>query len=226
MRLPSHIDFAAFLQYSPRGISEVERQSRVLRDAIKRDGHLSVKSPERSERVRGIELIVQWLKRAHSIDSMLQEVIGPDHVLVPVPRSAPLARPDALWPSLRICNALVSAGLGAAVVPLIVRHTAVQKSAFAAAGQRPSAMDHYNSSAIDENVLIPKTPKITLVDDFVTRGATFIGMYPHIRSVLPQARVSCFALVRTTSFDPVSKIVAPVRGVITANLFGNTRREP
>jgi hypothetical protein len=102
----------------------------------------------------------------------------------------------------------------------------VQKSAFAGSGQRPSPADHFNTSKIDETALVSKPDDVTLVDDFVTRGATFLGMYPHVRQAFPDAKISCFALVRTMSFDPISTIVAPVKGVITRDLFGRTRRDP
>lgn len=207
--------------------SPVRRQSRVIRDAIKHDRHLTVRGSNGPRTVLGIELIVEWLKHSYSSDSALQEVLGPNHLLISIPRSAPLTRLDALWPSRRICQTLVAAELGAEVAPLLVRHTAVQKSAFAAAGQRPSAKDHLNSSKIDDGpALVSTHENVTLVDDFVTRGATFIGMYPHVRQAFPHAAISCFAVVRTISFDPISTIVAPIKGVITTNLFGNTRREP
>jgi len=110
MPLPSEIEFASFLQYSPRGNSDVERQSRVFRDAIKADGVLTVRDSEGLRVVRGIELIVESLK-AHSTEPLLSEVLGPHHMLIPIPRSAPLAKPDALWPSRRICEALAAVGL-------------------------------------------------------------------------------------------------------------------
>jgi hypothetical protein len=225
MPLPSKVEFVSFLQYSPRGTSDVERQSRVFRDAIKSDGVLTVRDSKGLRVVRGIELIVESLK-AHSTGSVLGEVLGPHHMLIPIPRSAPLAKPDALWPSRRICDALAAVGLGREVAPLLVRYKAVQKSAFAGTGQRPVALDHFNSTKIDESALISTPDRITLIDDFVTRGATFVGMYPHVRQAFPNAKISCFALVRTMSFDPISKIIAPVKGLITKDRFGNTRRTP
>jgi len=109
---------------------------------------------------------------------------------------------------------------------LLVRHKAVQKSAFAGPGQRPTALDHFNSTKINENALISRPDNITLVDDFVTTGATFIGMYPHVKRTFPDAKISCFALVRTISRDPISKIIAPVKGTITKDWFGKTWRTP
>src|SRR5262245_17897272 len=226
MPLPSEIEFVSFLQYSPRGDSPVERQSRVICYAIKEDGRIPIRDSEGLRKVRGIELIVGWLARAHSSEPVLREVLGPDHVLIPVPRSAPLVARDALWPSRRICDALVAVGLATEVTPLLVRHNAVQKSASAGPGQRPVALDHFNSTKTDDTALISRPDKITLVDDVVTRGATFIGMYPHVRRTFPDSRISCFALVRTISSDPISQIITPVRGTITKDRFGNTRRMP
>jgi hypothetical protein len=39
----------------------------------------------------------------------LKNYLGPDEVLVPAPRSSPI-KAGALWPALRICEALVAAG--------------------------------------------------------------------------------------------------------------------
>src|SRR6267143_3540503 len=133
---------------------------------------------------------------------------------MPIPRSAPLRSRDALWPARRICEALVAANLGAIVVPALVRHTAVQKSAIAPAGQRPGPIDHLNSAKVDIDSTVSAKQGITLVDDFITRGAHFLGMYPLVANAFPHQTISCFALVRTNSFEEVTAMIAPVTGTI------------
>jgi hypothetical protein len=55
---------------------------------------------------------------------------------------------------------------------------------------------------------------ITLVDDVVTRGASFVGMYARLREAYPNARIHCFALIRTISSGEIDAILDPVQGEI------------
>jgi hypothetical protein len=55
---------------------------------------------------------------------------------------------------------------------------------------------------------------ITLVDDVVTRGASFIGMYARLREAYPNAPIRCFALIRTISTGEIDAILDPVHGEI------------
>jgi len=146
--------------------------------------------------------------------------------LIPIPRSAPLRSKDALWPSRRICEALVQVGLGAEVTPLLKRVTAVQKAAFASdAIKRPDHTQHYDSTAIDNEVPTLIKRPMTLVDDVVTRGSSFIGMFRRVSEAFPGREISCFALVRTESAGDVVKIIAPIEGTITLHPSGKTYRD-
>ena len=57
--------------------------------------------------------------------------------------------------------------------------------------------------------------RITLVDDVITHGSSFVGMVPRIQEAFPDAIVRCFALVRTISTGEVDAIFAPTAGTIT-----------
>lgn len=226
MHLPSEIPFGAFFQYSPRGESEISRKSRRVRDAIKNDSVIIVRPPnEKPHPVRGVDYVVEIVAKSLRRHPTFSAGLTEEHILVPMPRSAPLKNKDALWPGKRICDALVAAKLGAVVLPLLERHTAVQKSATAPPGMRPDAPDHYHSVRVNPRLDVPLNAKITVVDDFVTRGATFLGVYPHLSRALPNAEIFCFALVRTISSGEVDTIVSPVIGRIE-NRHGRAHREP
>jgi hypothetical protein len=226
MPLPSEISFSSFLQYTPRGDSEACRRGRRFRDAIKNDGYLYLRNASGAlDTVRGIEFFVEQIARNISRFPELGEVLGPNRILVPIPRSAPFKNPAGLWPARRICEALLAQRLGSDVVPLLQRHTAVQKSATAPVGQRPDPIDHYNSTSVDSGLSLVLGKNITLVDDFVTRGATFLGMYPHVKNAFANREISCFALVRTMSFEEVMEHFKPVQGTIQ-NRNGRAWREP
>lgn len=108
--------------------------------------------------------------------------------------------------------------LGSEVVPLLERHKAVQKSATAPPGQRPDPIDHYNSTSIATGLRLIMASRITLADDFVTRGSHFLGMYPLVQAAYTDREIKCFALMRTNSFGgEVTKHVLPVSGTIRNN---------
>ncbi len=137
--------------------------------------------------------------------------------MVPIPRSDPLAVKTALWPSRQICEALVAAGLGAEVAPLLQRQTAVQKAATAPQGMRPDPERHFESTVIDNEVPTLIERPITLVDDVITRGASFVGMFRRVAEAFPNRKISCFAMVRTVSDGEVETLRAPVRRTIRYN---------
>jgi hypothetical protein len=67
--------------------------------------------------------------------------------------------------------------------------------------------------------------KVTIVDDVITRGSTFIGMSPHVAARFPDLDIRCFAMVRTMSGGDVEALEAPVIGSIRYS--GNyLHREP
>ncbi len=133
--------------------------------------------------------------------------------LVPVPRSSPLVQPGALWPSLRICQAVLAHGLGANIIPCLERADAVQKSSTAPAGQRPGPFEHYGSvRMVRKRRRVPRA--ITLIDDVITRGSSFVGLVPHLQEAFPGIEIRCFALVRTISGGEIDRILDPVEGTI------------
>jgi hypothetical protein len=224
MPLPSKIDFTSFLQYSPRGNTEACKRGRRYRDSIKNDSSLLFKEGNRLVAKRGIDFFAWQIAKATPQYPVLA-VLRSDTVLVPIPRSAPLRQADALWPSRRICEALMAQGLGGEIAPILQRRTAVQKSATAPPGQRPGPKEHFDSTSVISDLPLLSGRPIVLVDDFITRGATFLGMYPHVQDAYPDNTVSCFALVRTMSYIEITSVLAPVQGTIE-NHYGNPSRNP
>jgi hypothetical protein len=216
--------FAAFLQYRPRSDDEASRRSQRIRDAVKSDGFILLRTGSgQIEQRRAINYYVQTIARRISEFPFLQNYLGPGVILVPVPRSSPMREKAALWPARRICEELVNAGLGSAVVPMLERVDAVQKSAFAGPGMRPKPDAHRRSTRVDseQDLETQKAENITLVDDFVTRGSTFLGMQPLVAYAFPLHTVRCFALIRTESYNPISEVLHPVEGTLSEDIFGN-----
>jgi predicted amidophosphoribosyltransferase len=114
-------------------------------------------------------------------------------------------------------------GLAAHVVPWLERMYAVQKSSTARAGQRTGPDEH------DDSVQVARKERrtfraITLVDDVVTRGSTFVGLVPHLQEASPGMEIRCFALVRTISTGEIDRILDPVDGTISYDGSGFRRR--
>jgi hypothetical protein len=203
---PSSLAFASLLQYAPRGQSETSAHSRDVTYKIKQDGYLG--------RFRIIDFSAERLAGEIAIHSFLGDYFNPSVSLVPVPRSSPLVKLDALWPSLRICQAILAQGLGADVIPCLDRTYAVRKSSTAPASQRPGPAEHYNSvRVIRKKRHAPRA--ITLIDDVVTRGSSFVGLVPRLQEAFPGIEIRCFALVRTRSAGEIDRILKPVEGTIT-----------
>jgi hypothetical protein len=210
-RLLSEVRFGAFLAYSPRGTSEVSKNSRVVRDVVK------YVQPERLRRV------CDRLQRDFA-STPLDAVLGEDVMLVPAPRSVPLAK-GRLWPARQLAEELRARRLGNDVVPLVTRARTVRKSAYAAIGARPTPQEHLDSLAIESVLANPV--RITVVDDIVTKGATLLAVASLIAAHFPEAAVSAFAMLRTLGLRPeVDTIVAPCVGSITLTAGGDAWRSP
>ena len=203
-RLLSSIPFGAFLAYSPRGSSEVSRRSRLVRDGVKHDTVAFMR-----------DKVVPRLKRELP-GSVLEKFFGDDVALVPVPRSAPLRDKRAHWPGRIICEAFVAGSLARETLTLLERTSAVQKSAFASVGGRPTAEHHAASMRLDRSLLAP--PVITVVDDVVTKGNTLLAAVSLVKSAFPTATVRGFAVLRTLGLVPdVDRILDPCEGEVLWN---------
>jgi hypothetical protein len=212
--LLSEVAFAAALVYSPRGSSEVSQNSRrQIRDPLKRgDAEL-------------LQAITIHLREPLRPTRILLDFLTEDAVLVPVPRSAPLTTKDALWPARLLCQALVAGGMGARIYPCLVRTERVDKSAFAEPGSRPTAQRHYDTMRVARELLDPPA-RITIVDDFVTKGRTMIAAASRVQEAFPDAVVRAFALVRTMGLVPeIERVGDPCVGWVTYD-GSEAHREP
>lgn len=209
--LLSELPFGSYLVYSPRGTSEVSRQSRRFRDAVKAGQETALRN------------IIGHLV-ANFASSGLAAVLGPDVTLVPCPRSGLLVE-GAFWPGRRIADELVRAGLARQVLTCLERIEAVPKSAFQTPGNRPSAQRHYET--IRATADLAATERITLVDDFLTKGNTLLGAASRLAEVYPRATLAAFAVVRTKGLTPeVENVVEPCVGRIWERYVGEADREP
>jgi hypothetical protein len=213
---PSKLSYAAFLQYSPRGTQPTSVLSKDVTLAIKRDGYL--------RGLRMIEFAAGRIREQQGSYPFLGDYFGGPVTLVPAPRSSPLSDPRALWPALRICQSLKAEGCGATVLPCLKRAQRVTKSATAGSGQRPDPDAHYESLEVETRGISVSSTSITVVDDVITRGSTFLAMYQRLAEAFPRAEIRCFAVVRTMSGVEIDQIMSPVEGVISFDGVNLQRR--
>lgn len=196
----SELRFGALLAYSPKGTSAIaERSRRGLRDPLKL-GHV----PTLALAFRRFEEL-----KGHAF---FAAVLGSDVTLVPAPRSAAV-KEGSLWPARSIAEALVDAGAGAEVRSYLRRIVKVPKSAFSAPGERPDLRTHMNSMKVERG--IEGHLRLTVVDDFVTRGSTLLACARLLAGAFPDAEIGAFALVRTRGLvADIERIIDPVLGSI------------
>jgi hypothetical protein len=208
----SEVRFGALLTYSPDGTSEASRKSvRAVAD-IKNclPAHILRIGERFEEAFRG---------------GMFGDFLGDNVLLVPVPRSAPFKTKDAAWPALEICNALATRRLCAGVNWLLERHTAVKKSAWLRKGAERPGPDQHEATIRCASVLAQSPPRITIVDDVVTRGATLLGCARVITTRFPNCEVRALAVVRTMSKREITAMLQPIEGRIWLQ-NGVPHREP
>ena len=194
----------------------MSRTSRRVTYAIKTDGFMGQTRVIAHSARRVAEQVSQF--------PFLQDWFGPDVTLIPVPRSSP-RRAGFLWPAERICEALLAEKLGHDIHRCLERTHPVQRAALALPGQRPNPPDHYDSVRVQAAPSQHHPTRLLLVDDVITRGSTFVGLYPHLQDAYPDATIHCFALVRTMSPRDVDTLIAPATGTISYR-DGQLRRHP
>jgi pyrimidine operon attenuation protein/uracil phosphoribosyltransferase len=205
------IDYATLLQYSPRGKTDISKQSRVVKDRIKAgriDGNFATRISDIIEDNKAI------------LESFLNENV----TLVAAPRSS-LIRATDLWPAHEICKLLSSLNLGT-ISTCLIRTKAIRKSSlYFKADERPTIAEQFESMGVENYA---PTENITLVDDVLTLGRTAIAGASRLIEKFPNATIRSFSLIRTMGFIPeIDGILNVVAGTITYNnVNGKSNRVP
>ncbi len=208
-RLPSSVSFASLLVYSPRGESQVSKNSRTVCYSLKQG------KPEM------VTQAVTRLREVWKAEDM-DDFFGPEVILVPAPKSSPLVK-GALWPAQVICREIVEQGLAKAIQPALKRITRVTKSA--GAKERPDIRKHMETMEATPWLSDGAAPRVTIVDDVITKGATLYAGCVLILETMPKAEVRVFAVVRTMSHGDVERILQPCVGEIKT-AWENVMRVP
>ena len=184
---PSDLDFGSFLIYPSPAVTEAEKKAKTFildlkKNAITRGGSV-------------IDAMVERLVAAVP-GSCLADLFDGTATLVPVPGSAPLL-PKAVWCARSVCDAMVEAGLGNETFPCLERIRPIRKSAYCALHgvARPSPREQYDTMRVKALVDVPDN--IVMVDDVLTRGATFAGAAARLLEVFPNAAIRAFAVAHT-----------------------------
>ena len=199
-RLLSELAFGSLLTYSPRGQSEVSRNSRRVCYGVKA-GDPQI-----------LRLVGQRLREHIDRNDVLAVMFGATVTLVPMPRSTPLVQ-GALWPAQKICDALMQMRVADQVNPLLERLRPVARSSHAPPGERPGIPEHYASLIAYRRTDV--SDRIVLVDDVVTKGSTAIAAASRITEAYPETSIHLFAVIRTKGMVPdIERVLDPTFGYI------------
>lgn len=209
------LPFASCFAYLPGGRGPVYDEGRLLCARLKSGDREWL--PKLAAQV--------WLEAIGN--GRFTRAFGDGVVLVPVPGSA--SAQHACWVGGLLAWCLREVGLAAEVWPILRRRYAVRKSAFAAAGERPSVLEHYASFAVERasggrvrmgacgamGESAGEDLRLTLVDDVITRGRTLLAAAAKVHEAFPAAQIRAFALLRTLERgEALHQVLAPCAGEV------------
>jgi hypothetical protein len=203
--------FASCYVYSPGGLGAVSARSRQLRSLLKAgDAHFMLKYAIR-------------VRQQVADHAPLAGFLGPSHVLVPVPGSAPSAA-GSVSVTEHLAMALIEAGLARGMWKGLHRIRSVRKSATAVPGSRPTVGTHYDSFAVEP--IRPPPTEVVLIDDVVTKGRTLLAAAARLKEAFPAMEIRAFALLRTMGLiEGVNQLLDPCVGEIRWRA-GDAHRNP
>lgn len=191
-------------------------RQRTAADRVARDAIWTGIKQAKPEHLRRVGERLAGLAADHEA----RQLVPSSAVLVPVPRSTPLAH-GAVWPALQIAEALRVAGVGALVLPGLIRTEPVRRSTGARTiAEREPPIRHYETISPIVTYIQSQEPRThyVLVDDVVTTGSTLIACASHIAALVPDATVTAFAVARAErdqSLAEASEMFSPVAQAIS-----------
>ncbi len=210
LRVPAvveSLEFAALYVYSPAGVTQASRRSRLLRALVK----------------RGYAPLIERAAMRVAASFAGPPFFGGSCVLVPVPGCQPVLDVER-GVAGRIAHELVRRRLGTMIWPGIRRAREVHKSGTARPGDRPTILDHCTTFEVDEAGCPGES--VVLVDDVVTKGRTLLAAAMCLKSAYPGVSIRAFALLRTMGrVAEVRRLRDPCRGLIRWRA-GDACRQP
>ena len=189
--------------------------SKLVTNAVKRDGF-----------VNKLRIIDHAAKRlAEDLKHpFLRDYFNDSVALVPIRGEAPLV-PNALWPALRICQAIRAKGLAASVLPCVERTQPVRKAATATPGQRPTRPTiTIQRESLCRRSFRPREPSRSLTTSSPGARASSESRSTS-RTRFQGVPIRYFALIRTISAGDVASILDPVQGTVSFT-GGQLNRHP
>jgi len=215
------LQFGSLAAYCPRpnANSQEELNSKGLMYALKNDRLVQTSSSESISMIDWVARTVREELATLPFGSFFQG----KPILVPVPKSS-LTKPDTLWVSDRLANAMAKEGLGK-VVQMLERVRPIRKSAQSSSWERPKAAEHFETMGVIQTISEPVS--IVLVDDIITRGATILGAANRLVDSYPNVMIRAFAAMRTQSNSfYYQRDNGPCIGTVSLDQYGESFRRP
>lgn len=224
LKIPGTLKFASLLSYVPKRRWEGKKLSSERLTEFKQGGEYMWSLKRADVQPDGLISVYDGVAKWCRDRRLFSDFFSRGAVLIPVPGS-PLTKPDTMWAPKMLAESLVAVGLGSSVATCISRVAYVPKSATSSPMDRPMPAKHCETMAITPMVTEPT--KILLVDDVVTRGATFLGAAGRVAGLYPNADIRAFAAMRTVSnSNEFNHVMDPRIGTITLKDDGHSLRRP
>lgn len=222
-RLPKSIKYASLLSYVPKSRWRSLESAESLPYKIKVAYEYTIALKQDRIQPGGLHIydsVAKWCADY----GLFRDFFSGTAILVPVPGSS-LTRPNTLWVAKLLSDALVRHGLGSGLCACLSRRMSVPKSAFSKPQDRPTPTRHCETMAVANMVTEPTN--ILLIDDVVTKGATFLGAACRITQTYPNANIKAFAAMRTVSnMHEFKEVLDPCTGNIAPTADGHSKRTP
>ena len=171
-RLPKSIKYASLLSYVPKSRWRNLGSAESLPYKIKVAYEYTIALKQDRIQPGGLLHIYDSVAKWCADDGLFRDFFSDAAILVPVPGSS-LTRPYTLWVAKLLSDALVRRRLGSGLCACLSRRVSVPKSSFGKPQDRPTPARHCETMAVANMVTEPTD--ILLIDDVVTKGATFLG---------------------------------------------------
>lgn len=216
LTLLSKLEFGSLLAYTARPVTLEQHRAKTMMRRLKDD--LASGDPPQPFSATVAQYVLNNLATLP-----FHDFFGKLVTLIPVPSSS-LKERGSLHVPLNLAMELERRGLGA-VLDCLKRTEALPKAALAQPGHRPKAHDHGRTMRVEASLNV--TNDIVLVDDVVTTGAASLGAAQLLHAIYPRATIRAFAALRTIR-EPkdFTERLAPCRGLITLDPYGNSTRTP
>lgn len=161
--------------------------------------------------------LVSILRRVKLNSPLFQSHLSGDAVAVPIPGSNKYTGKEQ-WTPYLLSQIIRSIGAASRVEVHVTRSTAIRKSSYQTADNRPTVDEHLETLTLQHSFPLAAGTKIVLVDDLVTKGTVMTAVARMLLAEQPNLDIVGFAVARTdnnTQLNELADVVSPRIDTVT-----------